>query len=84
MAGTEKSGENAVESGIHDPKKTSPIVIEKFLAGISFPANKETLIQVAKNNTAPDTVIELLNKIADEEYSSVTEIAREVAEARNT
>ena len=57
--------------------------VEKCLASISFPANKETLIQVAKNNHAPDAVMQLLNKIADEEYTSVTEIARETAEAKN-
>jgi len=76
MAGTEKSG-------IHDRKKVSPILVEKYLSGISFPVNKETLIQVAKNNNAPDTVMQLLNKIADEEYSSVIEVARETAAAKN-
>ena len=84
MAGTEKSGKSAVESGINNPEKTSPIVVEKYLAGVNFPANKETLVQVAKNNSAPNTVMQLLNKISDENYTSVTEVARKIAEARNT
>lgn len=83
MAGTEKSGRSAIESGMHNPEKTSPIVVEKFLGGIHFPSDKNTLIQQAKKNGAPDTVMQLLNKIADEEYGSVTEVAAEISQAKN-
>jgi len=79
MAGTEKSGKSAVESGIRDPGKTSPIVVEKFLKGVSFPASKRDLIQQARNNNAPDTVMQLLNKIADGKYNGTTDVAKETA-----
>ena len=82
MVGTEESGKSAIESGIHNPEKTSPIVVEKYLNGINFPASKQELIQQAKNNDAPDTIIQSLDKIADEQCFNVTEVARETSAAK--
>jgi hypothetical protein len=82
MIDTTKKGKKSVKTNTNAPKKNISIIVEKYLVGISFPVSKNILIQVAKNNGAPDNVIQLLSKIADENYSSVTEIAAEISQAK--
>ncbi|WP_038466549.1 DUF2795 domain-containing protein [Candidatus Odyssella acanthamoebae] len=55
----------------------TPIAIEKYLKGISFPASKNDLIRQAEDNQAPDAVINVLEEFSDKEYNSVTDVAQE-------
>lgn len=57
-----------------------PANIMKHLAGISFPASKEDIIQRAKHGQGPDTeeVVEVLDKIEEREYGGVQEIMKEI------
>jgi len=60
----------------------SPANIMKHLGGVDFPANKQQLIEHARNkdSDAPDTdaVIGVLEQISDKEYDSPAEVLKEV------
>jgi len=58
--------------------RVSPAQIEKFLKGIDFPVSKQSLINHAKQNKAPDDVMQLLQRMPDKEYGSAADIAREI------
>lgn len=57
----------------------NPIQIQKFLGGIDYPANKETLISRAKESGADSNVLDALQNIPDKEYDSPTAVSSAVS-----
>jgi len=48
--------------------------IASFLEGISFPASKDELIDYAEDNNAPQDIIDVLEQLPDQEYTSMADI----------
>jgi hypothetical protein len=78
MAGTSQGGKKASEGGRGNFQKASPIAIEKYIKGTDFPADKNQLLQQAKNNKAPEDIINTLNKMEEKEYRTPIDISKEV------
>ena len=51
--------------------------MEKFLGGMHYPAERNKLIDNARNKDAPDNVIALLNKLPNKTYTSPIDITKE-------
>ncbi|MCW4023754.1 MAG: DUF2795 domain-containing protein [Candidatus Bathyarchaeota archaeon] len=66
---TDKSGNSG---------RVSPAIIEKYLAGIHYPATKSGLVSSAKTNNAPDNVMKMIDKLPDKRYSSPIDITKEI------
>lgn len=58
--------------------KINPIEVEKYLRGVDFPTSKEDLIECAKNNDAPEEIIESLHQIKNQEYASPIDISKQI------
>jgi hypothetical protein len=58
--------------------RVSPAIVEKYLAGMHFPAEKKTLVDKAQNKDAPDDVVGLLNKLPAKIYKSPIDITKEI------
>jgi hypothetical protein len=56
----------------------SPAIVEKYLAGMHYPAERKKLINNAQNKEAPDNVMELLNKLPEKTYTSPIDITKEI------
>jgi len=56
----------------------SPAIVEKYLAGIRFPAEKGSLVEKATGKNAPADVLTLLNKLPDKTYRSPIDITKEI------
>jgi hypothetical protein len=56
----------------------SPAIVEKYLAGMHYPAERKKLINNAQNKEAPDNVMELLNRLPDKTYTSPIDITKEI------
>ena len=56
----------------------SPAIVEKYLAGIHYPAEKKNLVDKAQNKDAPDDVMDLLNKLPNKTYKSPIDITKEI------
>ena len=59
----------------------NPIQVQKFLGGIDYPANKETLISRAKESGADSNVLDALQNIPDKEYDGPTAVSSAVSDA---
>ena len=55
-----------------------PVDVQKYLAGVDYPATKQDLIDIASDNDAPQEVIEALSAIDEKEYGSVADVSKEV------
>jgi hypothetical protein len=81
--GREKSGHAVVSKG------TSAASVAKLLKGIDFPADKDDLLkQIRQNkwkvedNDNIDTVIDIINQMADKQYSSMTDVEHKVGQVK--
>jgi hypothetical protein len=58
--------------------RVSPAIVEKYLRGIHYPAEKENLLSTAKNKDAPEEVIAILNKMPAMTYRSPIDVTKEI------
>jgi hypothetical protein len=56
----------------------SPAIVEKYLAGTHFPAEKTVLVANAQNKNAPQEVTSLINRLPDKTYTSPIDITKEI------
>lgn len=57
-----------------------PIDLERYLSGIMFPASKNDLRQKARDNHAPDVVIDIINNLPERNFSSSGDLSEAVDE----
>lgn len=57
----------------------NPVQIQKYLKGVDYPANKQTLIENAKKLGADDNVRESLEKLPDQEYDAPVDVSQALA-----
>lgn len=63
------------EASLHTPN-VSVSELASYLKGISFPCGKQDIVDTARNNGAPDNVIDWLDRLPDKEYNNVTDVER--------
>lgn len=54
----------------------SPAQVEKSIKGTNFPANKQDLIEKAKENQANQDVLDVLEKMPDKQFRSPVDISK--------
>jgi hypothetical protein len=55
-----------------------PIDIQKALKGISYPADKQTLLDTARANGADESVLAALEALPEQEYASPADVSKGV------
>ncbi|HEX7724602.1 MAG TPA: DUF2795 domain-containing protein [Candidatus Paceibacterota bacterium] len=66
-----------------DNTQNGAVDVQKYLAGVDYPATKQDLIDVASDNDAPQEIIEALGGIDEKEYDSVADVSKEVRKKQN-
>lgn len=59
----------------------STATIAQALSGIDFPANKNDLVEHAKRNNADNEVIQALNELPEEQYTSMADVFKGVGQS---
>lgn len=54
--------------------------IEKFLQGMQYPASKNDLNRKARDNKAPDIIIDLINSLPQRRFNSPGDVSRAIEE----
>lgn len=62
--------------------RTSAADIAKALSGTDFPANIHKLVKKAKENGAPEEVIETLKGFKDQEFGSMADVEHEFSRSK--
>lgn len=58
----------------NEQSKPNPTQIQKFLGGMNYPADKNEVIEHARDKNAPEDIIEMLKGLADRKYEGPTGI----------
>lgn len=61
----------------------NPIQIQKFLAGVDYPAGKSALLDAAKREGADSNVVRALDAIPDRSYAKPTEVSEAISDVGN-
>ena len=60
----------------------SPAIVEKYLAGMHYPAEKKKLVDNAQNKDAPENVMDIINKLPEKTYTSPIDITKEIGKIK--
>ncbi len=61
-----------------DDSKPNPTQIQKYLGGLDYPANKEQILERAREEGAPEDIMATLEGLADREYEGPTGVIDEL------
>lgn len=53
----------------------NPIQLQKFLKGIDYPADKDTLVKTAQHNGADDRIIDTLKRLQQNDFNSPNDVS---------
>ncbi len=60
--------------------KISPVLVQKNLKGAKYPSNKNSLLEIAQRNQAPNEVIDVLNQIPSQDYDSPAQVMKAIGQ----
>lgn len=72
MDPAQKGGKESIFS-----EKVSASKLQVYLKGIDYPADKDELIETARNNNAPENVIAFLKRLPERQYQYPTDVEKE-------
>ena len=58
----------------------NPIQVQKFLKGIDYPADKETVLSTARENGADENVMDTLSHMSWERFNSPNDVSEAIGE----
>jgi hypothetical protein len=61
-----------------DTSEEDEIDIKDYLTGLRFPADRDAVVKQAKQNEAPDDVINILQEIPPKKYANQQELDEEI------
>ena len=57
--------------------RVSASQIQLFLKGVSYPANKQSIVSAARSNNAPQNVMDFINRLPDKQYGGPAMVEEE-------
>lgn len=66
-----------------DRSRLNAAQVEKYIAGIDFPCDKDGLINCARKNHAPDEVLDVMQQFSQTEFNSPVEVAQQFSQTRH-
>lgn len=58
--------------------KINPIQLQKSLKGVKYPAEKQALLDAAKNNQSDDAIRSALEKLPEQKYARPSDVSKAV------
>lgn len=63
------------KKGRYMSQQPTPIEVQKYLAGIDYPAGRDQLVSTAEDAGAPEDVLSALKGVPDREYSGPSAVS---------
>ena len=63
-------------------RKINPIQLQKYLKGTNYPTEKQTLLETARRNGAPDDVLATLQDLPEQPYNAPKDVSQQVGKLR--
>lgn len=60
--------------------KPNPVQMQKYLKGLDYPANKDEIVECARDNGANQETCDTLEHLPDKSFDSPTDVSRAIGE----
>lgn len=57
----------------------TPIELQKYLGGVDYPATRDDLLRIARNNGAPDDLVSALENVDRDSFDGPTAVSSAVS-----
>lgn len=57
----------------------TPIELQKYLGGVDYPATRDDLVRIARNNGAPDDLVSALENVDRDSFDGPTAVSSAVS-----
>jgi hypothetical protein len=62
--------------------KANPIQVQKFLAGMDYPAGKDEIVDHAKKQGADDNIMQTLEQLPDESFETPADVSKAIGQIK--
>ncbi len=71
-------------NGDHDDSgKVNPIQVQKFLGGMDYPADKQSIVDTAREQGADERVLNALEQLPDGQFETPADISKGIGQVNN-
>ena len=81
---TETAMANDNENNNGDSGKVNPIQVQKFLCGMDYPADKQALVDTAREQGADERVMNALEQLPDGNYETPADVSKGIRQVNNS
>ncbi|XGV98575.1 MAG: DUF2795 domain-containing protein [Leptolyngbya sp. BL-A-14] len=60
--------------------KVNPIQLQKYLKGMDYPANKQDLLDLAKQEGADENILSTLERLEEDEFETPADVSKAVGD----
>lgn len=60
--------------------KASPIQVQKYLSGMDYPADKDEIIDHAKDQGADNDVVQILQQLPERDYKTAADVSKAIGQ----
>ena len=60
--------------------KASPIQVQKYLSGMDYPADKDEIIDHAKDQGADNDVVQILQQLPERDYKTAADVCKTIGQ----
>lgn len=66
-----------------DSGKINPIEVQKYLSGIEYPADKQAIVDIAREQGADDQILSALEQLPDEQFETPADVSKGIGQVNN-
>ncbi len=67
-----------------ESEKPSTAKLAFYLKGISFPCDKNEIVNTAEQNGAPDDILDVLRNLPERKYNNATDVEKQFNQIKET
>ncbi|SDW87286.1 DUF2795 domain-containing protein [Nitrosomonas communis] len=60
--------------------KANPIQVQKYLSGMDYPADKDEIIDHAKDQGADNDVVQILQQLPEQDYKTAADVSKAIGQ----
>ena len=60
--------------------KANPIQVQKYLSGMDYPADRDEIIDHAKDQGADNDIVQILQQLPEQDYKTAADVSKAIGQ----
>ncbi len=78
------ANDNNSENSNGDSGKVNPIQVQKFLGGMDYPADKQSIVDTAREQGADERVMNALEQMPEGQFETPADVSKGIGQVNNS